>query len=91
MKLTIARARMADRRVANVEKDSRSRRDPGGLVVDYPKVTINSRPKLNIGRRRCFNALVPVCDSEVTRIGIAIVGSQSTETVFASFATLPHV
>ena len=38
-------------------------------------MTLNSRPKLNCGRRRCFRAFVPVCESAVTRIGIAIVGS----------------
>jgi len=55
------------------------------------RIQINSRPKLNCGRRRCFNALVPVCDKAVTRNGIAMVGSHSTDIVFASLATRPHV
>jgi hypothetical protein len=91
-KLAIIRDLVAERQVATVaRKHSPSRGDSWRWRFNQPKVTISSRPKLNCGRRRCFNALVPVCESEVTRIGIAIVGSQSTETVFASFATRPHV
>src|SRR5687767_12655702 len=65
--------------------------DGSGNRFVYAKDTVRSRPKLNCGRRRCLSALVPVCESEVTRIGIAMVGSHNTVTVFASLATRPQV